>query len=93
LEGRPITIRELVDARKQRLGSEDLARLAEGARRIVSLRGKRVVDLDLTSTAVDRVELEKSVLGPSGNMRAPALRLGKTWIVGFTAAAFEELLS
>ena len=43
--------------------------------------------------APDREALEKAVLGPSGNLRAPALRLGKTWVIGFGAETYEELLS
>lgn len=29
------------------------------------------------------------MLGPTGNLRAPTLRLGKTILVGFDAAAYE----
>jgi hypothetical protein len=93
LEGRPITIREVVDARVRRFGSSDLEGLFDGARRIVALRGKKVVDLDMKNGAPDREALEKAVLGPRGNLRAPALRLGKTWVIGFGAETYEELLS
>ena len=34
---------------------------------------------------------EAAVLGPSGNLRAPAIRLGKTWLVGWSETAFEEV--
>ncbi len=83
----------MVDARGTRFGSADLPALFEGARRIVAVRGKRVVDLDLSADPPDRAELEKAVLGPSGNLRAPALRLGKTWLIGFGAQTYEELLT
>jgi hypothetical protein len=32
--------------------------------------------------------LTAAVLGPSGNLRAPALRVGSTWLVGFDEAAW-----
>ena len=28
-------------------------------------------------------ELARAALGPSGNLRAPAARMGKSWLVGF----------
>ena len=33
-------------------------------------------------------ELVEAMLGPTGNLRAPTLRLGKTWIVGFGEPAW-----
>jgi len=35
-------------------------------------------------------ELAKVVLGPSGNLRAPAIRMGKTWLIGFHEEAYTE---
>lgn len=32
----------------------------------------------------------KNVLGPSGNLRAPSLRMGKTWLVGFGEETYEK---
>ena len=31
----------------------------------------------------------KNALGPTGNLRAPALRLGKTWLIGFGEPTYE----
>ncbi len=36
-------------------------------------------------------ELKKVLLGPTGNLRAPTLRKGKTLIVGFDQNTYEEL--
>ena len=33
------------------------------------------------------------VLGPTGNLRAPAARIGKTWLVGFGEATWKKLLA
>lgn len=35
-------------------------------------------------------ELAEVVLGPTGNLRAPTLRRGKTWIVGFNDELYEQ---
>ncbi len=38
----------------------------------------------------DAQEFAKVVIGPSGNLRAPTIRSGKTWLVGFSAEAYGE---
>ena len=34
-------------------------------------------------------ELAKVVLGPTGNLRAPAVRTGKSWLIGFNEEAYD----
>ncbi len=36
-------------------------------------------------------ELEKHLLGPTGNLRAPTLRKGKTMIVGYNEEVYQEI--
>lgn len=40
----------------------------------------------------DDETLCKALLGPTGNLRAPTLRVGKTLIVGFDKETYESLL-
>lgn len=35
-------------------------------------------------------ELAAVVLGPTGNLRAPAIRTGKSWLIGFHEEAYAE---
>ncbi len=51
-----------------------------------------MVHLKLKSDKPDRATLLKLLLGPTGNLRAPTLRKGKTLIVGFDQETYEELL-
>ncbi len=81
------TVRETVDAKKQRYGAKDLAALFKGAKRIVVCKGTKVTELD----PADKAGLE-IVLGPSGNLRAPTARIGNTWLVGFGEATWKEFL-
>ncbi len=37
-------------------------------------------------------EEKKKMFGPTGNLRAPSLRLGRTLMVGFCSAMYEEVL-
>ena len=40
----------------------------------------------------DKAALVKMLLGPTGNLRAPTVRKGKTLIVGFDQATYEKIL-
>jgi len=79
-----------VDAGKQRYGAGDLVAVFAEANRVVVARGKRVLTFDLKATKLSDPEFRKAVLGPSGNLRAPTLRTGKTVLVGFHADAFGD---
>lgn len=54
-------------------------------------KGQKVVHVDLKKDNPTNDELKKLVLGPTGNLRAPTLRKGKTLMVGFHAETYEKL--
>ena len=56
------------------------------------VRGKRVVHVDLRKDKPDRAALLGLLLGPTGNLRAPALRKGRTLLVGFDEATYRQVL-
>ena len=90
LAERGIAVRETVDARVKRYGEGDLARLFRGARRIIAARGKQSVVFDVHQDGLPPLaELAGATLGPSGNLRAPALRIGQDWVVGFGEPAWQ----
>jgi hypothetical protein len=41
----------------------------------------------------EEATLLKHLLGPTGNLRAPAMRFGKTLLIGFHPAEFEKFLT
>lgn len=49
-----------------------------------------MVTFEPDKATFDATELEKAVIGPSGNLRAPSLRTGKTWFVGFSEDAYSQ---
>ncbi len=59
---------------------------------IYAAKGRKVVHLDMKKDRPDRQTLRKVLLGPTGNLRAPTLRTGKTLIVGFDQETYEKLL-
>lgn len=55
------------------------------------MKGKRVVTIDMTKDAPDDDTLAGYLLGPTGNLRAPTLRAGKTLYVGFNEETYQQL--
>ena len=81
-----------MDATKVRLGPADALKLLDGVATLVACRGKRVEVFDLTENRPDDETLLARLLGPTGNLRAPTARVGKTLVVGFNEAAYREIL-
>jgi len=47
-----------------------------------------VTRVDLKKESPSEEELAKLMLGPTGNLRAPTLRVGKRLLIGFNEDAF-----
>ncbi len=92
LDARKIVPQETVSANKVRFDSTAALELAHQVQRIVAAKGKSVVDLNVQAGDVDDATLLKHLLGPSGKLRAPAIRQGKTLLIGFHDTAFVEFL-
>ena len=60
--------------------------------KLVVARGKSVNQIDLKKDRPDNETLIKLMLGPTGNLRAPTMKVGKTVLVGFNADAYDELM-
>jgi len=86
-----VTVRETVNATKQRYGDRDLLKVLGDATRVIVAKGKKVVEFDLKNDPPKKADLVKACLGPSGNLRAPAIRKGKTWMIGFHPDPYGEL--
>jgi len=59
---------------------------------IYSARGRKVVHVDLRTERPDRASLVGLILGPTGNLRAPVLRVGRTLVVGFDEDTYKRVL-
>lgn len=66
--------------------------MAREADEVWACKGKRVVHFELKGRKVTDDELAEAILGPTGNLRAPAIRTGRTLIVGFDEGTFARLL-
>ena len=85
-------VTETVDARKERYEGEEALALLDGVEKLVAARGKKVVVFDLKKDRPADDMLLAHLLGPSGNLRAPTARIGKTLVVGFNEEAYREVL-
>jgi len=58
---------------------------------VYAAKGKTVVHLNLKKDKPSDADLEKILLGPTGNLRAPVLKMGKTLVVGFNEEMYDEI--
>ena len=74
----------------RKLGRKDAAALAKAASRVIVAKGKK---LDEWKTAGKAPAAAVDVMvGSTGNLRAPCLRVGKTVVVGFNEDTYAEVL-
>ena len=81
-----------MDAKKTTLREQEALALLQEVDEIYASKGKQVVHLDLKKAKPDKAALLGLLLGPTGNLRAPTLRKGRTLLVGFDEAAYSKVL-
>lgn len=88
MDAKRIEVKEIVPA-SRKLGRKDAKALVESSSRVIVAKGKSVQRFP-GGKATE--EIVASLLGPTGNLRAPTVRVGKTLLVGFDESAFEDVL-
>jgi len=58
---------------------------------IYAAKGKKITHVNVKKEKPDAETLGKLLLGPTGNLRAPTLRKGKTLVVGFDEKTYREV--
>ena len=66
--------------------------MTRGVDEIYVAKGQKVVHVDLRASRLAQAELLALLLGPTGGLRAPTVRVGRTLIVGFNAEAYAKIL-
>lgn len=87
-----MTVASELSTRTEVLGAEQALELAAQADVLVAAKGSKVVRVDLKKERPGRAELLALLLGPTGNLRAPVLRKGRTLLVGFNDEAYRATL-
>lgn len=80
-----------VDARKQTLTLPDALSLAGQVDHVIVAKGAKIVRFDMKKDKPDAEALKAVLLGPTGNLRAPTFRVGKTLVVGFHDESYHKV--
>jgi len=80
------------DARKATITGDAALAVLKDVDELYVIKGTKVIHLDLKREKPPRAELLGLLLGPTGNLRAPTLRKGRTLIVGFDAKTYAKVL-
>ena len=83
-------IKETVDAKKNKLTGAESWDLIKNAREIIVGRGKKYEVF--VPTDANRDDILSRCLGRTGNLRAPALKIGDRFIIGFNDDMFQEFI-
>lgn len=92
LEHEAVTVTETVNAAKTRYAADAALALLAGVDTLIAAKGKKVETFDLTADRPDDGTLLARLLGPTGNLRAPTARVGRTLVVGFSAEVYTSVL-
>jgi arsenate reductase-like glutaredoxin family protein len=85
-------IESLTDANKEKRGRAEALALAKSVAQVVVGKGKKVLTIDMKKDPPDDDALAALLLGPTGNLKAPTLRIGNTLLVGFSEEAYKDVL-
>ena len=85
-------MQETVSA-SRKLGQTEAIAMARQARRLIAAKGKKVTAIDLAQDTPSDAVLAELMLGPTGNLRAPIMRVGQTLLVGYNDDVFAKELA
>jgi arsenate reductase-like glutaredoxin family protein len=85
-------VTETVDAGKKRFSEDEALALLDGIDMLIATRGQKVETFDLKKDRPDDATLLARMMGPTGNLRAPTARVGRTLVVGFNPEVYSEVL-
>jgi len=77
-----------VDARKRKIEADEAWELLSNGSKIKIAKGKKLIEIDTADA--DRFEVLQAALGRSGSLRAPTIKLGDIWIVGFNEETYNS---
>jgi len=92
LEKNKVVVDQIADAGKERRGREEAIALAQSADKVIVAKGKKLVSFDMKKDEPSNEELAAHILGPTGNLRAPTVRKGKTLYIGFSEDIYGDFL-
>ena len=86
LDRAKVPVRETRPSKKNPLTDAEVRGLLKEVETVLIAKGKKVVEAKAAETRVDDLR------GPTGNIRAPLVRVGKKLLVGFNPEALRNLV-
>lgn len=83
---------ETVNATKTRYSEAEALALLDGIDTLIATKGKKIETFDLKKDRPDDATLLARMMGPTGNLRAPTARIGRTLVVGFNPEVYADVL-
>ncbi len=81
-------ITETCDARKRRIVPDEAWGMLSRGRQVTVAKGRKISAF--TPNEEQRETLLKAAMGPSGNLRAPTLRIGDRYLVGYNTEMYNH---
>ena len=91
LEKHKVSIDTQVNAKKTILANPEALGLLSQVDELYATKGTKVIHVNLKTARPDDETLLSLVIGPSGKLRAPTLKKGRTLIVGFDEATYQHV--
>ena len=91
-EATGIQVKETVIANTTKYGPAEALALLKGIETIVAAKGAKIQRLNLKADKPDEDAILALLIGPTGKLRAPTAKVGRTLLVGFHADAYAEVL-
>src|SRR5262252_9053448 len=87
-----VTVTEQTDAKKSTIKGDAALTVLKDVDDVYAAKGKQIVHVDLKRGKPSKADLLGLLLGPTGNLRAPTVRKGRTLIVGFDEQTYKRFL-
>lgn len=88
MDANGVEAKETVPA-SRKLGRDEAKKLVKQAKRVIVAKGKKVARFPGGKASSEVVD---ALLGPTGNLRAPTMRVGTTLLVGFDEETYQDVL-
>ena len=88
-EEKNISVETEVNAKNQTLSGDDAWKLVSNADKVYVASGKNIIEF--VPSHVSKEEMLKKITGRTGNLRAPALKRGNDYFIGFNTDLYDRL--
>ena len=91
LEPKQVEVEETIYANKERFDEEAVWAMIKDAKKIFTAKGKKIEEWNPKTDSKE--DILKKAIGPSGNLRAPTVKIQDHFYVGFNPDMYEDMLN